>query len=106
MQSTRMPSVNEQAMPCGRPWCIVMSYEIEWASAVRVFENARPAVRAANASRLRSSRSPRFFISFGSDSSTSRAACTACRSETGLALTFQIDSSACESACDSPGRWS
>ena len=46
-------------MPCGRPWCIVISYEIECASAVRVFENARPAVSAANAIRLRSSMSPR-----------------------------------------------
>ena len=85
-------------MPCGRPWWIVMSYEIEWASAVRVFENARPAVSAASAMRRRSSMSRRFFISAGSVASTSRAAVTAWLSDTGFALTFQIDSSACDSA--------
>ncbi len=57
-----------------------------------------PAFSAASAMAPRSAMLPGRALSCGSVATISRAAATAKVSETGFALTFQIDSSACESA--------
>jgi hypothetical protein len=71
---------------------------MECASAVLVLENAMPAFKAASAMRPRSSRLPSSRIRRGSTSRMSFTAEIANASEIGLALTFQIDSSACDKA--------
>jgi hypothetical protein len=86
-------------MPCGRPKRSVISYEMECASAVFVLENASPAYKSGER-HFRAQRAvARDAASIAEDvASTSRAAATAWLSEMGLAFTFQMDSSACDSA--------
>ncbi|MCY1463512.1 hypothetical protein D3C87_2081290 [compost metagenome] len=67
---------------------------MEWASAVFVLEKAIPALSAASAMRERNSLLERSRYSWGKHSRMSRMAEMAKLSEIGLALTFQIDSSA------------
>src|SRR6218665_2300642 len=71
---------------------------MECARAVLVLENARPAFIAASAMAERKLWLPRSLASRGRQCMMSLAAEMANTSETGLALTFQIDSSACDSA--------
>ncbi|MNF14689.1 hypothetical protein D3C80_2169990 [compost metagenome] len=73
-------------MPWGNPWRRVISYEMEWARAVLVLENAMPALSAANAMRVRSSGLPRSCCNWGRQSRMSSMAETANVSEMGLAL--------------------
>src|SRR5690606_13578010 len=71
---------------------------MECASAVLVLEKAIPAFRAAKAMRERSSLLVRSCTSWGRHSRMSSMADMAKVSEIGLALTFQIDSKAWDSA--------
>src|SRR3954453_17502495 len=75
-----------------------MGYDAEWAIAVFVFENARPASRAAVAIRLRRSRFVRSSTIAGRTVRISREAATAYVFDTGLALIFQRLSKACDKA--------